>query len=116
LAPDPSLEWVINGKLTAVTLSNNIYFDLVFSSPLNWIGPETKFPEYYYPEIKGQRLHNLYFTDGEKPEWYDIRNNEGWLIYNNFYYGVIRDKTLIPLDSSSGVAVFKTSHAGILKK
>lgn len=116
--PDASLQWLINANVNHKTLSNNIYYDLVIYTPTKWIlGNKIELPSTYYIDIKGNDLHQLYFTDSELPKWYDSVNNEGCLVYygHNHFRNLLRPG-LVLVDSTPIIRVYQTSHRLVLAK
>ena len=116
-SPDPSLQWIINANNSNYELSDNIYFDLIISSPTEWVEGNIELPGTYYIDLKGNALHQLYILDLEPPDWYNQKEYEGWLIYygHNHYRNPTGD-SLTLADSSRSYKAYKTSHGLIIKK
>ncbi|MCD4665596.1 MAG: hypothetical protein K8R68_10020 [Bacteroidales bacterium] len=116
-SPDASLQWLITANLNHYEIPDNNYFDLFINSPTKWITGEIELPNTYYIDIKGETLHKLYFTESEKPSWYDSITNEGWLVYygHNHFRNENGD-SLVFADSSDAYQAFSTSHGVVLEK
>ena len=115
--PDASLQWVITANANGVELSDNIYYNLFIKSPPQWVLGEIELPDTYYIDVKGDTLHNLYFTDTEIPEWYNSESNEGWLVYyGSSLYRNRNGDSLVLADASPTYKVFRTSHGVAVEK
>ncbi len=114
---DHSLRWILNVNHSNQVLSDNIYFDLKFSSPPKWSRGEIKLPDTYYIDVKGNTLDKLYENELEHPDWYNPKKNEGWLIYyaHNHYRNPEGD-SLTLVDSTQNFLAYKTSHGLIIQR
>jgi hypothetical protein len=115
--PEASLDWIIQSSYSNVELDNNSFFDLIIDPQTSWINKKFEFPYYYYIEIEGDTLDQLYYPAYEPPEWYNKRDAKGFLIYYGNNHNINKSGDNLKLsDSSSLYKIFHTSHGVVVKK
>ena len=113
---DPSLQWIIKASFSKQKITDNRFFDMVFSPQTQWKGEKIKTPSNYYVKMSRDSLYQL-----DEHLKNDFLNNTSTATYGFLaYYGNLHFQNKVQNQQDFEIAtkdsiyvIYKTSH-GVL--